>query len=382
MPNTVQVIVESQKERLILESVFKNLGADTVFSQDLNDALAIFERARPRAVFIADGEATPAEIQIRELLRIAPFLPIVVLLKKRDSSRAVAYMKLGAFDCAQSPWTEEEIRPLYKKALNISGTTLRLDTDQIERFAKRKTALFLAGSAITLIFGFVSGWFYGFNKYNREIPPPSIIELPYSHPSGLAFEKGRVMVSDWYNQAIYRHDLKDFRITGVTSFPDTVPVGLADGSDNIWVAAAGGTMERRMKNEKLTLISKTKYGPKPPAGACYDGLYIWLAYAEGNKISKRLANDELTELRSFTYPGKNLTAIACDPRFLWVTDEGLKSLIKLSPDDPETILSKAEIPQWASKSMKITALGARDGKIWFASEDKGKGWLFNVTEPR
>lgn len=378
MPNTVQIITASQKERLILESVFRNLGADAVFSQDLNDALAVFERTRPRAVFIVDGSEPPAEIQIRELLRIAPFLPLIVLLKKRDSSKAIEYMKLGAFDCAQSPWTEEEIRPLYKKALNISGTTLLLETGLFE---KQRGVLLLAGLVMTLIFGFISGWFYGFNKYRKEPPPPSMTELPYSHPSGLAFEKGRVMVSDWYTQAVYKHDLKDFKITGIASFPDTVPVGLADGADNVWLAAADGGVERRMKNDKFTLISRSIPGPKPPAGACYDGLYVWLAYP-GNRISKRLANDELTELKTFTYPGGTLTALACDPRFLWVADEAQKSLVKLLPEDPETILSRTEIPQYASKSLKVTGLGSKDGKIWFTAEDRGKGWLFNLNEPR
>jgi hypothetical protein len=65
-----------------------------------------------------------------------------------------------------------------------------------------------------------------------------------------------------------------------------------------------------------------------------------------------------------------------------VADEKLRALVKLSPQDPETIVSKTEIPQYASKSLKITALGARDGKLWFGAEDKGKGWLFNVIEPR
>lgn len=377
--NTVQIIVEAQKERLILESVFRNLGADAVFCRDLNDALSLFERTRPRAVFIVDGEEPPAEIQLRELLRIAPFLPVIVLLKRRDSSKAIAYMKLGAFDCAQSPWTEEELRPLYKKALNISGTALRLDDGQS---GKRKAVTLLAGLAFALLLGFVSGWFYGFNKLNPSAAAFPMTELPYSHPSGLAFEKGRVLVSDWYTQAIYSHDLKDFKIAAIASFPDSVPVGLADGPGNVWLTAAGGAVERRMKNGKFTLISKAKYGPEAPAGACYDGLYVWLAYAGGNKISKHLADDGLTEIKSFTYPGGTLTALACDARFLWVADEKLRSLVKLSPADPETIISRTELPQYASKSLKITALGAGEGRLWFGAEDKGKGWLFNVTEPR
>ncbi len=378
MPNTIQVIVEAQKERLILESVFRNLGADAVFCRDLNDALSLFERTRPRAVFVVDGEEPPAEIQIRELLRIAPFLPVIVLLKRRDSSKAIAYMKLGAFDCAQSPWTEEELKPLYKKALNISGTTLKLDNGQ---FGKQKTVFLLAALAMALLFGFVSGWFYGFSKLSGAASPASMTELPYSHPSGLAFEKDRVLVSDWYTQAIYSHDLKDFKIAAIASFPDTVPVGLADGADNVWLTAAGGAIERRMKNGKFTLSSKTKYGPGAPTGACYDGLYFWFAYPDG-KISKRMANDELTEIKSFNYPGGTPTALACNARFLWVADEKLRSLVKLSPDDPETIISKTEIPQYASRSLEITALGDHDGRLWFGAEDKGKGWLFNVIEPR
>jgi hypothetical protein len=379
MPNTVQIIVESPQERLRLENIFRNLGADAVFSRDLNDALAVFERTRPRAAFIVDGEPVPAEIQIRELLRVAPFLPLIVLLKKRDASKAVEYMRLGAFDCAQSPWTEEELKPLYKKALNISGTTLRLETGQFE---KQRSVFFLAALAVTLIFGFVSGWLFGFNRYRVDSRPPSMTELPYSHPSGLAFEKGGILVSDWFTQAIYKHDLRDFKISGIASFPDTVPVGLVDGTDNIWLTAAGGGIERRMKNGRFTLISQTKPETRPPAGACYDGLYFWTAHPETGRIVKHLADDGLTELASFAYPGSELTAFSCDKRFLWAADAALKSLIKLSPENPEAIISRTELPQFASKTIKLTSMGAKDGKLWFTAEDKGKGWLFNVPEPK
>ena len=375
----IQLIVETQKDRLILESVFRNLGADAVFSRDLNDALSIFEKARPRAVFIVDGGDPPAEIQLRELLRAAPLIPIVVLLKNRDSSRAIAYMKLGAFDCAQSPWTEEELRPVYKKALNISGTALRLDT---EEFRKRNAALTAAMLAMTLIFGFISGCLYGFSRYKVKAAPPSMTELPYSHPSGLAFDKDGVLVSDWYTQAIYRHNTADFKISGIAAFPDTVPVGLADGPGSVWLSAAGGGIERRLKNGKFTVAARAGLGSSPPAGACYDGLYFWTADSETKRISRRMANDELTETASFAYPGPALAALACDSRFLWAADEKLRALVKLSPHDPETVISKTELPQYASKTLKITAMGAKDGKLWFAAEDKGKGWLFNVAEPR
>ena len=309
--NTVQIIVESLKERHTLESIFRNLGADAVFSRDLNDALAVFEKTRPRAVFIVDGEPTPAEVQIRELLRIAPFLPIIVLLKRRDASKALEYMKLGAFDCAQSPWTEEEIRPLFRKTLSISGTALQLDSDHFE---KQRSVFFLAALAITLIFGFVAGWLFGFNRYRVESRPPSMVELPYSHPSGLAFGKNSVLVSDWFTQAVYKHSPGDFKIAGIASFPDLVPVGLTGGPDNLWMTTAEGYIERRMRNKKFRLISRTRPEARPPAGACYDGFYFWTARSSDGKIVRHLADDKLTKTAVFSYPGDELTVFSCDKR--------------------------------------------------------------------
>lgn len=378
MHNLVQVIVASRKDRLVLENVFKNLGADAVFSQDLNDALNVFEKARPRAVFIVDGEEPPAEIQIRELTRVAPFMPVVVLIKTRDASKAVAYMKAGAFDCAQSPWTEEELRPVYKKTLNMSGTELRLGG----QFEKQKAVFTLAGMLISLIFGFAAGWFYGFNRYQAESGPPASAELPYSHPSGLAFDKDRLLVTDWYSQAIYSHDAKSLKLAGVKALPDAVPVGLAAGADSLWLATAAGTVEKRMNDGKLTRVSGARPGENAPDGICYDGLYLWVAWQKDNRISKRLADDALTELKSFRYPGSAITSFSCDQRSLWIADETQRALVKLSLDDPETIISRTELKQYSSKTLKITALAPKGGKIWFAAEDGGKARLFSIDEPR
>jgi DNA-binding NtrC family response regulator len=147
MFNTVLIICACEKDRLLLRGIFKNLGADAVFAADLNDALAIFEKARPAAVFLADGEEPPAEIQLRELRRVAPFIPLVPLLKHRDASRAVGLMKAGALDCAQSPWTEEALRPVYRKALNVGGTELVLDTSALRRQRRASDARAPVGGA-------------------------------------------------------------------------------------------------------------------------------------------------------------------------------------------------------------------------------------------
>ena len=79
--DTIQIISKNENDRRILKQILANIGKDAVFSYDLNDALLIFEKARPKAVFIVDGEDPPVNVNLREIQTIAPFIPIIVLLK-------------------------------------------------------------------------------------------------------------------------------------------------------------------------------------------------------------------------------------------------------------------------------------------------------------
>ena len=62
--------------------------------------------------------------------------------------------------------------------------------------------------------------------------------------------------------------------------------------------------------------------------------------------------------------------------------EGWKALIKIPLDQPEKLLSSSEITQYARKSLKITGMASKDGKIWFTAEDNGAGLIFFENEPK
>lgn len=377
--DTIQIISKNENDKRTLKQILANIGKLAIFSYDLNDALLIFEKARPKAVFIVDGEDPPVNIKLREIQRIAPFIPIIILLKKRDSERAVEYMKLGAFDCAHNPWTEEEFRPIIKKALNLSGTTIELEKPEFE--GQRKIILATA-AIITVLFGFIAGWFYAFNKYNIPPSQQSGIELPYLHPSGIIFNKGKILISDWYTQAIYKHNPGDLKISGVTSFPNITPIALAGGENNLWLANAKGLIEKRLKDDKFTILSRVKHKSKSLSGICFDGLYFWTADSAANKLSKRLNNDELTIVETYSYPGQTISAMTCDSRFIWVADGKLKELVKLPLDNPEKKLLREEIKEYSSKTLKITSMAKHGEKMWFVGEDTKKGLLFSMDSPR
>lgn len=379
MFNTIQVICASPKDRAILAGIFKGLGADAVFSDDLNDALSVFEKARPAAVFVADGEEPPAEIELRELKRAAPFMPLVVLLKRRDAARAVGLMKAGALDCAQSPWTEEELRPLYRKALNTSGTTLELDSSAL-RSCRRSAALL---TAVFFAFaGFAGGLYYGFTRYSPRAQQPHSFALPYAHPTGLVVKADSVLVSDWFSQAIYEHNIKTFGIRRVTSLPEATPVAMTASQDALWLAGANGVIEKRLMDARYTPASKTQQFKPAPDSACFDGLYFWTANSRTGEIVKRMPGDALEPLKSFKYPGGRLDALTCDARFLWAADPALKSVVKMSLDDPERIITRTELKAYSSRGLKVTAMASKDGSLWFAAEDGETAQVFYTPEPK
>lgn len=379
MFDTVQVICAAEKDRLVLRGIFRNLGREAVFSADLNDALAVFERARPGAVFIADGEEPPAEIQLRELRRVAPFLPLVVLLKRRDAARAVELMKLGALDCVQAPWTEEELRPVCRKALSLSGTPVELDSAALRRSRRAFTAGLALAAALA---AFAGGTLFGYVRFSPRAQQPRSFYLPYAHPTGIVVKKDSVLVSDWYSQAIYEHNPKTFGIRRVRSLTDVTPVAMTASQDTLWLAGADGAVERRLLDAAYTRSSRTAPFRPAPDSVCFDGLYFWTADSRSGAITRRMPGDALTELKTFRYPGKRLSALTCDTRFLWAADPGLKSVVKMSLDDPERVLTSTQLPQYASRSLKITAMAAKDGLLWFAGEDGDKALAFHTDEPK
>ena len=379
MFNTIQVICASEKDRTMLRGIFKNLGADAVFSADLNDALAIFERSRPAAVFTVDGGEPPAEIQLREIKRVAPFIPVIPLLKRRDATRAVGLMKAGALDCAQSPWTEEELRPLYRKALSLSGTTIVLDSSALKC---RRRSLALSLAVFFAFAGFSGGFYYGFKKYSPRPAQPHSFALPYAHPTGMIIKDGSALITDWYSQAIYEHGLKNFGIRRVTSLPELTPVAMAASADALWLAGADGVVEKRLLDARYTQVSRTAAFSPAPDSVCFDGLYFWTADSRSGTIVKRMPGDALTELKVYKYPGQKLSALTCDTRFLWAADPGLKAVTRMSLDDPERLISKTGLEAYSSKTLKINAMAAKEGKLWFAGEDGGRGLVFFKDEPK
>lgn len=365
----IQIVAGGEKARERLAGIFKNLGIETAPASTLNDAVSLAEKLRPRAVFAADeADGAPAEVMVRELLRVAPLVPVVVCMNTRDSSRAVELMKAGAFDCVAPPWTEEALRPVLRKALRMSGTAMDLSGGG-PSFSKTAPLVFLM--LAVAVSAFLVGRFYLGPGKPKSV---SSWELPYSHPSGIAFDGGKLWISDWYSQSLYLHEPEKMSVTKVVSLPASVPVTLCAGGGNLWVGTSAG-IEKRMPDSKLTVLARYKFPGREISGICHDGLYVWTADAGEGKIRRHITDNELTADREYQVPPKELSAMFCGPRFIWTVDGSSYEILSRSVSDPQTILSKKPLPEYR-EGWKISGLTGDGGRFWAVAEGKSGGRVF------
>ena len=177
-----------------------------------------------------------------------------------------------------------------------------------------------------------------------------------------------------------------------------VPVGLCFGENKLWLATASGYIEKRMMDDKLTLLSRYKFPGAGISGICHDGLYFWTADRKEGKIRRHITDRELTVEKSYVYPGNDLAALACGPEFLWTLDEDSSEILEHALDEPEYVLSRKTLREYRKGKWKIAGLacggrqpsasskpaGSASGRwagqpkrrFWSVAEGKNKGMVF------
>ncbi|PIS46549.1 MAG: hypothetical protein COT17_08070 [Elusimicrobia bacterium CG08_land_8_20_14_0_20_51_18] len=360
------IISSEEKDRLLLRNILSGIGAVPLFALDLNEALNLLGKTSPRAVFIAESKDPPSEILLREIRRAAPLLPLVVLLRNRDASKAVELMKLGAFDCAQPPWTEEELLPLFKKSLSLAGAEIR--------FREPVKNLFLKSAVLSLaLLAAAWGLFYlgrssEKGKYEALLKTEKVL-LPDKNISGIFFDGGSVYLTDWLLQSVYRYSKKDLKLLSVKKLPGEIPVAAADQPANFIVMNDDNIAERRLKDEKYTLLSRTR-PVKGVSELCFDGMYLWTFDKKEYRLQKRMNNDALDLLAEFPLPSKNVRNLACGNKFLLYYDSRLRSLLKASPEDPQKILFESPLEE-----TKIISMAYDGSAFWYVYEEGGSAFL-------
>lgn len=370
----IGLLAPDEKSRRELALAIEELGHRVSQAIQLREAVEILGQSSLQLMIVAPqgDDLKLAESVLAESERQRPLLPVVVATAKRDAAKAVELMRAGAYEVVTPPWTRENISACLSKALRFQGTSF----DVLEPRPKTRHAITYFAAALAF---FAAAFGYAIIAHRQrageaaKARPQAEWELPYSHPSGLAFHKGELWTADWHSQTIHRHDPETMTLKRSLHLPRLTPRAIAVSSDALWMASVYGSVTRHMLDEKLTQLSKYSIVPNT-VGLAYDGLYLWTLDGKDDKVRKHLLDDRLTVIDEFAYPGSRPAAITFDGRTLWSVDAGNKELLRHDIDDPKTITWRVSLREYQSGRWLPSGL-AWDGKrFWTTAEPiKRKG---------
>lgn len=376
----VAVAFAEDEVREELASLLKRLGHEVAPASSLQEGLSVVQAGKPQVLVVEEGlDGTSGEVLVREAQRVAPLLPVIVCLKRRDAPRAVEFLKLGAFECVAPPWTSEALGVPIRRALRVAGTTFDLvRPDAPSRELVRRIFLSILGAAALALL--VTIGLKDLRERRARSEAPLSAPLPYAHPAGLAWHDGKLWAGDWFGASVYVHDPKTLAIVRVKTLPGEPPVCLAFVEGSLWIVTDHGRVKRHLLDEKLTVLGSARL-PGSPVGLAYDGLYLWSLDKTSGRLRKHLLDDELSELAEVPFPGRKPAALAWDGRSLWSLDEGGR-LYRHDPAHPEQVLETFDLPEYAG-GWKAGGLAWDGVRFWTVAEspDGKEGRIFRHRLP-
>lgn len=364
---TLGIISADEEDRLRLSTLAGESGHQAHAAAGVDGAVEILRERRPQVLLVVDQPGQDAEILVREISRVAPLLPVIVALKIRDADRAVKLMRLGAFEVVAPPWTREDLKACLSKSLRAHGTSLsavRLDAPR-----RPGPVYFFA------VLLFLAACFGALALKRRDLLQTQALEraagwdIPSTHPAGLAFDKGKLWVLDWYTQSLYGHNPEaPGSISGLVHFSGGAPLAVAFGKDSAWSVTLQGDVIRHLKDPAMT-PAQTFPGAAPRAsGMAYDGLYLWTCDAARKILRKHLVDDRLTVLANIPYPGERPAALAFDGQNLWSLESFNRELLRHDPDNPHTITKRVKLHEYRDGRTMPIGLAWDGSRFWTLAE--------------
>jgi CheY-like chemotaxis protein len=368
----IGVLAKDAADRELLGLMLGEFGHHAEGAGRLEEALEFARERKTRAFLLVDGGGADAESLTRELLRAFPLLPVVVAMKVRDASRAVALMRVGAVEVVAPPWTPEDLKASVSKGLRFQGTVITVGSaaplSRSPVWYALAVALFLAaGLGVASLKRVESNRAAAAARTDRW-------DLPVRHPAGLAFDGKSLWLVEWFTQSFYALSTVDTNVQLVRHLTAETPVAAAFTSEALWTVSADGTVIRRMRDDKMTPLTRYPKAAPNSAGLAFDGLYLWTLDARAKVLRKHLVDRELSVIATYKWRGTKAAGLLFDGRTLWTLDAADRRLLRHGLERPEEIVEAVPLPEYAEGAF-IPVGAAWDGaRFWTVGEAKdGKG---------
>jgi len=362
----IGVLAKEAADRELLGLMLGELGHRAEGSGRLEEALE-FARARAtKAFLLVDGNGADAESLTRELLRQYPLMPVVVALKVRDASRAVALMRVGAAEVVAPPWTPEDLKASVSKGLRFQGTAI---TAASAAPLSRSPLWYLLTVALFLAAGL------GMASLKRVERARAVAaarvdrwELPVRHPAGLAFDGKSLWLVDWFTQSFYSLSMVDPNVQIVRHLTAETPVAAAFTTEAMWTVSADGTVIRRMRDDKMSPLTTYLRAAPSSAGVAFDGLYLWSLDARAKVLRKHLVDRELSVIATYPWRGVKAAGLVYDGRSLWSLDAAEKRLLRHALERPADVIESVPLPEYAEGAYMAVGAAWDGSRFWTVGE--------------
>lgn len=378
---SIGLLAKDAADRELLGLMLGELGHSSEGAGRLEEALEFARERRTRAFLLVDGGGADAESLTRELIRAFPLLPVVVALKTRDASRAVALMRVGAAEVVAPPWTPEDLKSSVAKGLRFQGTAL---TAASAAPASRSPVWYALAVGLFLAAGLGVASLKRADA-NRAAAASRVDrwELPVRHPAGLAFDGKSLWLVEWFTQSFYSLSPEDNAIQVVRHLTAETPVAAAFTTEAMWTVSADGTVIRRMRDDKMTALTRYAKAAPNSAGLAFDGLYLWTLDSRAKVLRKHLVDRELTVISTHKWRGVKAAGLLFDGRTLWSLDAADRRLLRHHLERPEDVIEGVPLPEYSEGGYLPAGVawdGARFWTVGSAADGKGPARLVRHKE--
>ena len=365
---SIGLLAKEAADRELLGLMLGELGHGVTGSSRLEEALEHARERKTRAFLLVDGGGADAEVLTREMLRAFPLLPVVVALKVRDASRAVALMRVGAAEVVAPPWTPEDLKSSVSKGLRFQGTAISVASAA----PSNRSPVWFALAVFVFLAAGLGVASLKRAEGNRAAAAARVDrwELPVRHPAGLAFDGKSLWLVEWFTQSFYSLSPNDTAIQVVRHLTAETPVAAAFTGEAMWTVSADGTVIRRMRDDKMTPLTRYPRAAPNSAGLAFDGLYLWTLDARAKILRKHLVDRELSVIATYKWRGVKAAGLLFDGKSLWTLDAAERRLLRHQLERPEDVVEAVPLPEYAEGDY-IPAGAAWDGlRFWTVGEAK------------
>jgi CheY-like chemotaxis protein len=378
----ILIIDDEPGMRQVMAKILVPLGHEVIDVDEGVRAVQMVKEIAPDVVLLDIRLPDMDGPDIVEAIKNAkPNTPIIILSGFGDVEAAAELVKIGAFDYISKPFKVNELVDIVNKALDnarqsvssIPSSSLKptsifkklkeAPTGSIPALKKPKSSskllIIIALSAVIALTGIFT-WIKYFNT-----PKPAEFDIPYSNASGICFGNNYLWVSDWADESVYKHSLKDdLKIEYAFKHIKTSPSGICFDGKNIWTTNA---MEQTINKHRLDAdlsIESTFKSPGPsPSGLCYDGKDIWSLDYQSAKLYRHRMDKDLSVAVSYDIPAQNPCGLFVTGKFIYVADAKTNRVYKLSLDSA-FLVGIYEVPGYSDPKKHIATI-AFDGKsVW------------------